>query len=399
MNGQTAVTNSAGSGLITFMTGSIVDSIGLGVSAGNNRYNSDETTKSYTSALGSTGRYAIYREAPTLTATFNNASKTYDGLAYAGNNGVSAYTGFVNGDTNGLVGSITTTGTAQGEKNAGTYTINGNALSGLGYKVVYTAGTLTVNKANLILSGTRVYDASQTFAGQYLTATGVNGETFTVTGSGDATNLANKNVQTAQALSSVTGIALGSSSNGGLVDNYNALSTTASSVSVTAKAATVTGTATNVTYNGGTQTQQAVSASGFIAGDAITITGQASGKDAGSYASSLSVGGGDASNYNVTIDNASLVIAKAGLTATGNSSSVTYNGSNQSVAGFTVSGLQGSDTVINLSSIVASGATGKNAGSYTNTVTAGTETNYTVTTTNGSLDIAKANLVLSGMRP
>jgi filamentous hemagglutinin family protein len=388
----------ANNGRITFMTGSLASGSTLGVATGNNRYYSDEETTSYTASLGSTGRYAIYREAPTLTATFNNASKTYDGLTYAGNSGVSAYTGFVNGDTTNVVHSTQYNGNAEGAKNEGTYAISGNALSGLGYKVIYTAGTLTINKANLVLSGTRVYDASKTFAGQYLTATGVAGETFTLTGAGDASNLTNKNVQATQTLSSVTGIALGSSSNGGLISNYNAISTTGSSVNVTAKAATITGTATNVTYNGGTQTQTTEATSGFIIGDAITITGLASGKDAGSYASSLSVGGNDANNYSVTVNNANLVIGKAALTATGNSSSVTYNGSDQSVSGFSLSGLQGSDTVSNLSSITASGATAKNAGSYTNTVTAGTETNYTVTTANGSLDIAKANLVLSGTR-
>jgi tripartite-type tricarboxylate transporter receptor subunit TctC len=67
-----------------------------------------------------------------------------------------------------------------------------------------------------------------------------------------------------------------------------------------------------------------------------------------------------------------LAIAKAALTATGNSSAVTYNGVNQTVSGFTVTGLQGTDTAAVLSNVSAAGATGKNAGSYTNTVTAGT---------------------------
>ena len=97
----------------------------------------------------------------------------------------------------------------------------------------------------------------------------------------------------------------------------------------------------------------------FASGDTIYV-------DAGTYATTAS---GTDGNYNLSFVDGSMLINKAALTATGNSTSVTYNGANQTVSGFTVSGLQGSDTVASLSSVVASGATGKNAGSYTNTVT------------------------------
>jgi uncharacterized membrane protein YcgQ (UPF0703/DUF1980 family) len=66
-----------------------------------------------------------------------------------------------------------------------------------------------------------------------LTATGVANETFAVTGSGAAGNLSTKNVQSAQALSSVTGLSLGNSTNGGLSSNYNPIATSGSSVNVT----------------------------------------------------------------------------------------------------------------------------------------------------------------------
>ncbi|PUE10299.1 YDG domain-containing protein [Limnohabitans sp. T6-20] len=561
LSGSGAVTVGSG-GRITYMTGSVAGSTGLGVPAGNNRYKSDETTTSYTTALGA-GSYAIYREAPTLTATFNNATKTYNGLSYSGGNGV-VLTGFANGDTDAKLGTINYSGTSQTAINVGDYAISGSAVSGVGYSLAYTAGTLTVNKANLVLSGTRVYDGGKTFAGQYLTAAGVNNEAFAVTGLGDATNLSSKNVQTNQTLNSVTGLAVGASNgtNTGLSSNYNALSTASSSVSVSVKAATVTGTATNLTYNGSLQNQQVATSNGFVSGDAVSITGLASGKNAatytsnlsvtgadannynvtytnadlvigkanlvlsgtreydagktfagqyltatgvagesfaitgtgdvsnlstknvqtnqalssltglslgasngsnagsssnynaisttgssvsvtakaatvdatpttvtyngaaqtqtapttsgfivedvitvsgvasgqnaGTYASSLAVAGVDAGNYNVTFNNANLLIQKAALTATGNSSSVTYSGGNQSVAGFTVSGLQGSDTASSLNNITASGASGTNAGSYTNTVTAGLEKNYTVSTVNGALQIAKAALTATG---
>jgi filamentous hemagglutinin family protein len=565
LSGSGTVTVGSG-GRATLMTGSVSDSTGLtslvGSGTGNFRYNSDETITNYTTALGA-GLYAVYREASTLTATLNNVTKTYDGLAYSGGNGVGSLSGYVNGDASGQMGSITYGGSAQSAKNAGSYALTGTAASALGYAVNLTAGTLTVNAANLTLSGTRVYDGSKTFAGQYLTATGVNGETFALTGAGDATNLGTKNLQTGSALASVTGLILDSSGNGGISTNYSALSITGSSVSVTIKAASYSATATNVTYNGSlqnqaastktgfvngdaltftgeasgahantytsnlqvsgadagnyiitttdanlvigkanltlagtrvydqgttfagtyltatgvnsesftvtgtgsntnlssknvqtaqvlnsvtgltlgvsngtnaalssnynglsvtassvgvtaksatvdatptiltynglTQTQQAVTSSGFIAGDAITINGLASGKNASTYSSALAVSGADAGNYNVTRNDANLQITKATLTATGNSSSVTYNGASRSVSGYAITGLVGSDTVSDLTNnIVASGAAGQNAGSYTNTVTAGAQTNYTVSTVNGTLAIAKAPLTATG---
>ena len=88
-------------------------------------------------------------------------------------------------------------------------------------------------------------------------------------------------------------------------------------------------------------------------------------------------------------------INKAALTVTGNSSTVTYNGGTQSVAGFTVSGLVGGETASVLTGVSASGASAKNAGTYANTVT-GTDGNYTLTLVNGALTINKANATVTG---
>ena len=76
------------------------------------------------------------------------------------------------------------------------------------YNVTYVANTTsTINKANLTLAGTRTYDGGTTFAGQYLTATGVNGETFAVTGAGDTSNLTSKHVTDNQGSALHSGIA------------------------------------------------------------------------------------------------------------------------------------------------------------------------------------------------
>jgi hypothetical protein len=181
----------------------------------------------------------------------------------------------------------------------------------------------------------------------------------------------------------------------GSLSNY-AFTYVPSAHTVDKASATVTANSGTLTYNGANQTIFGLTASGLVGGETSAVLSAVSAsrteKNAGTYATTAS---GTDGNYNLTFVDGSMLINKAVLTATGNSSAVTYNGANQSVSGFTVAGLQGSDTVADLSNVVAAGATAKNAGSYANTVTAGTETNYTVSTVPGSLDIAKANATVT----
>jgi hypothetical protein len=86
-------------------------------------------------------------------------------------------------------------------------------------------------------------------AGSVLTATGVLGQTFAVTGTGNASNLASKDVQTGSLLASVTGLSLGASGNGGLASNYNVLGTAGSSIDITKANLVLSGTRT---YDGTT---------------------------------------------------------------------------------------------------------------------------------------------------
>ena len=138
--------------------------------------------------------------------------------------------------------------------------------------------------------------------------------------------------------------------NGGLISNYNLTSglpaaSTNNAVTITAKSATVNATPTNTTYNGLTQSQSAATTSGFIGDDFISASGQASGKNARTYRSNLRVNVVGATNYDITINNADLVIAKANATVTANSNTaLTYNGTDQTVSGFRATGLQGGET-------------------------------------------------------
>ena len=98
-----------------------------------------------------------------LTIAAQNASKTYDGLAYTGGNGVS-YDGFVTGeDARILDGTLVYGGSAQGAVNAGDYTLSVSGLSADNYNINFVDGALTIDKANLTVAA---QNASKTYDGQ-----------------------------------------------------------------------------------------------------------------------------------------------------------------------------------------------------------------------------------------
>ncbi len=83
-----------------------------------------------------------------LGVTANSTNKNYDGVAFAGGNGV-MYFGFVNGDTSAsLGGSVSYGGTSQGAIAAGAYSIIPSGLASANYNISYTNGTLTIIQTN-----------------------------------------------------------------------------------------------------------------------------------------------------------------------------------------------------------------------------------------------------------
>jgi hypothetical protein len=185
-------------------TGSISGSTGLSsvVNAGNFRYNSDESTTNFATAIGVTGTtYAIYREQPTATVTANNKT-----ITYGNNNPIydGIETGIVNGDESliayTLTGGVTS---ASGYTNAGSYTIDADAsaLTGLGYSLTQQDdGTLTVDKAALTVTANDdakfVTQADGAFNGVSYSGF-VGGETALVLGGALAINRLNSGTDTA----------------------------------------------------------------------------------------------------------------------------------------------------------------------------------------------------------
>ena len=383
---------------------------------------------------GNTAKVLTSTDAP-LSATpaiptASNTSVTYDGSTHyssastTSGNTVDFYDAATNGNI--LVTGTTTTTNTPAQTAAGTYTYYAEARNTTTGCVSLSRQTvtLTISKAAITITGTRVYDATTVFAGSSLTANGVNGESFALTGSGTTSSA---NVQTSQQLSSLNTLALGTPNGGALTSNYNAISATNSSISITAKALTVSGiTVGSQTYNGTTtatlggtaafQGTEAAGAGTTVDGkpysvDAVSAGGTAIGtmaaRNVGSEAvtiTGVTVSGTGNGNYTVTQQTglSATVTAKA-LTVSGiTAGSQVYNGTTTATlggtavfqgtesagAGTTVDGKPYSVDAVSAGGTAVGTMAAKDVGSEAVTITGVTVTgtgngNYTVTQQTG----------------
>jgi len=164
---------------------------------------------------------AVVSGTPTLqTAIAPGSGSSSDGKPYSG-------------DTITLTGTATGTYNSKDVANANLVTFGGVTQGNSNYVLDLGTQAATITRANLVLSGSRVYDNTTVVAGSILTATGVNGESFTITGSG---SVGSANVQlsggnvTHQPLTALGTLALGTPSGGALAGNYNPIADTALTV-------------------------------------------------------------------------------------------------------------------------------------------------------------------------
>ncbi|RFS20532.1 hypothetical protein DVR12_18370 [Chitinophaga silvatica] len=336
----------------------------------------------------------------TLTATANAVSKTYDGVAYNGGNGVTV-TGFVNNETEAIVtGTVTYSGNSQTAKNVGTYTITPTGLTAPNYTINYADGALTINPATLTAkanAASKTYDGITYNGGNGVTVTGfVNNETSTIV-TGTATYSGNS--QTAKNVGTYTITPAGLTAPNYTI-NYTDGALTINPATLTAKANAASKTYDGITYNGG----NGIMVTGFVnnENDAI-VTGTAtysgnsqSAKNVGTY--TITPAGLTAPNYTINYTDGTLTINPASLTATANAASktydgVAYNGGN----GVTYTGFVNNETsAIVAGTITYSGnsQSAKNVGTYTITPAGLIAPNYTITYTDGVLTINPATLTV-----
>ncbi|WP_321348697.1 MBG domain-containing protein [Halopseudomonas oceani] len=315
------------------------------------------------------------------TVTANSGTTTYNGTEQS----VSGFTveGLVNGEDASVLSGVTTSG-GKGT-NAGTYTLTASGSDG-NYELTFVDGALTINKAQATVtanSGTTTYNGTEQSASGFTVDGLVNGEdqsvlTGVTTSGGKGTNAG-----------SYTLTASGSDG------NYE-LSFVDGTLTINKAQATVTANSGTTTYNGTEQSVSGFTVDGLVNGeDASVLTGVTTsggkGTNAGTY--TLTASGADG-NYELTFVDGTLTINKAQATVTANSGTTTYNGTEQSVSGFTVDGLVNGEDASVLSGVTTSGGKGTNAGSYTLTAS-GADGNYELTFVDGTLTINKAQATVT----
>ena len=340
-----------------------------------------------------------------LTVTAQNATKTYDKVAYAGGNGIS-YAGFITGDNaaNSVTGTVVYGGTSQNAINvANNYTIIPSGLSSANYAITYANGTLVINKASLTVTAkndSKTYDKVAYTGGNGVDYTGfvtsdnaANSVTGTVVYGGtsqNAINVANNYTIIPSGLSS-DNYAI-TYANGTLAINKAALTVTAQNATKTYDKVAYTG-GNNVTY------------SGFVTGDNVanSVTGTVvySGSSQGAIAANtytIIPAGLSSANYAFTYVNGTLTINKAALTVTAQNATKTYNGLPYTGGnGVTYAGFISGDSETNsVTGTVNYGGTSQNAinaNSYIITPSGLSSANYNVSYVNGTLVVNKAALV------
>ena len=231
------VYNGASQGVSGFSVTGLVNGETAGVLTGVTAGASGTNVDSYTStASGTANNYNLsfvpgtlaIAKAP-LSVTANTASKTYDGVAYSGGNGV-VYSGFVNGETTSVLGgSLAYAGSSQGASNAGSYAITLGGLTSSNYTVSYVDGALTISQRPITVTAdtqTKVYgnvDPALTY--QLSTGSLVNGDSL----SGALSRSAGENVgsYTINASALANGNYLITANNGALAISQRAITVTA----------------------------------------------------------------------------------------------------------------------------------------------------------------------------
>ena len=337
-----------------------------------------------------------------LTVTAAAASKTYDGLAYSGGNGVS-YSGFVNSETSSVLGgSVSYSGTSQGAIDAGTYVITPSGLTSSNYDISFSNGALTVNKAPLTVTATaasKTYDGLAYSGGNGVSYSGfVNSETSSVLGGSVSYSGTSQGAIDAGTYV-ITPSGLTSSnydisfSTGGLTVNKAPLTVTAAAASKTYD---------GLVYSGG----NGVSYSGFVNGEtssvmsgSVSYSGTSQGAaNAGSYV--ITPSGLTSNNYDISYDSAALTINKAPLTVAAVAASKTSNGKAYSGGnGVSYSGFVNSETSSVLGGSVSYSGTSQGAvsvGSYVITPSGLTSNNYDISYDSAPLTIKKSVTNSSG---
>ncbi|SFH36913.1 MBG domain-containing protein [Pedobacter insulae] len=339
-----------------------------------------------------------------LTVKANDATKTFDNIAFQGGNGVS-YAGFINGENaSNLTGTLSFSGTSQGAINTGTYAIIPSGLSSNNYSFDYQSGIL-----NIVASGANTLTfTSQVSGGNVIKTYGSGVLDASATASSGLTVSYNSNNTTVATVSSAGQINIQSAGTAIITaiqpgnQNINAATPISFTLTVNKANLSITANNDNKVYDG----------IGYAGGNNVTYTGFVNGENASNLTGTLSYSGSaqgaknvnsyfitpsgfSSNNYNITYQDGSLSITKAALTITANNANKLYNGQAYSGGnGILSTGFVNSETVSDLTGTLIYAGTAQgaiNTGTYTIVPSGFSSNNYNITYVNGQLIVNKSN--------
>ncbi len=332
-----------------------------------------------------------------LTVTANNQGRQYG----AANPTLTlSYSGFANSETEANLTTAPIAATLAGPtSNVGAYPITVSGGVSGNYDFNYVSGTLTIAKATLLATAnnqTRTYGAANptltiTYSGF------ANGETSSVLDVLPSTST------TAVATSPVGGYPI--QVTGGSDGNYEIAPL---SGTLTITKATLTATAVNTSRPYGSANPTfTISYSGFQNGENATVLDTAPEANSAAVLTSdvgiypITVSGGADANYTLTYVDGTLTITKVMVTATAGNASRVYGDTNPTFT-ITYTGFVNGEnsSVLDVLPVASTSATsGSNVGTYSITISGGSDVNYNFNYVNGTLTITKATPTVTWNNP
>ena len=359
------------------------------------------------------GSVAISKAKVTLQSA--NLEKEYDGTALTNKKGGEEQTPLAveSGWAEGEGAAYTFTGSQTlvgGSPNAFSYTLNENTKEG-NYDISVILGQLTVTNRQAQYQVTVEANSStgNTYDGVEHAATGLKTSEFTVDGrkyTVEGLNTADpKAVNAGEYANTISGTPVVKDANGNDVSSQFAVTLVPGKLEIAIRSVTLTSASESRVYNGEALTNDSVTVGGdgFVAGEGAVYNVTGAITDAGKVANSFTYernSNTNFDNYNISKEEGTLEVTpvtdKVTVTITGNSATLPYSGSEQSVTGYD---FKASNPLYKEGDFVFSGtavAKGTNAGTYHMNLASGQFSNTSGNFTNVEFKVVDGSLEIKG---
>ena len=359
------------------------------------------------------GSVAISKAKVTLQSA--NLEKEYDGTALTNKNGgegqipLAKESGWAEGEGAAytFTGSQTLVG---GSPNAFSYTLNGNTKEG-NYDISVIPGQLTVTNRQAQYQVTVEANSStgNRYDGVEHAATGLKTSEFTVDGQKYTVEGLNtsdpKAVNAGEYANTISGTPVVKDANGNDVSSQFAVTLAPGKLEIAKRSVTLISASDSRMYNGEALTNNGVTVGGdgFVAGEGAVYNVTGTITDAGKVANSFTYERNSSTNfdnYTITKEEGALEVTpvadKVTVTITGNSATLPYSGSEQSVTGYSFATSDNRYSEANVKFQGEAVAKGTNAGTYKMNLASGQFSNTSGNFTNVEFVVVDGSLEITG---